>query len=162
MLNGALVTRELLAEVFRLDTFFLFHHISPTSNSNSRAYRTSKSCGMCAKISSSSDNPSNQQSGAGSMGPSTNKAGTAQTTPMTTSNFMSRVSGGAGTTKRDAVKDKKEQLRISPWRRAWEVVNWTPPNCRWDPKKPPQFSMSSTLFFLCLCITINLSLFFFS
>jgi hypothetical protein len=37
--------------------------------------------------------------------------------------------------------------RASVWRRAWVVVSWTPPNCRWDPKKPPQFSMGMNVLF---------------
>jgi hypothetical protein len=27
------------------------------------------------------------------------------------------------------------------------VVNWTPPKCRWDPAKPPQFSMGLNFLF---------------
>lgn len=83
------------------------------------------------------------------MALSTNRIGVAQTMPAT-SNSMSRASDGVGTVKGDAFENGKEQLRISPWRKAWEILNWTPPNCRWDPKKPPQFSMSSTLFFFCV------------
>ncbi|EUC45008.1 hypothetical protein COCMIDRAFT_96728 [Bipolaris oryzae ATCC 44560] len=60
---------------------------------------------------------------------------------------MSRASDGLGTLKGDAVENRKEELGISPWRRAWEILNWTPPNCRWDPKKPPQFSMSMNVLF---------------
>ena len=40
---------------------------------------------------------------------------------------------------------EKQQEKQSVLLRAWEIVTWTPPNCRWDPDKPPQFSMSSTL-----------------
>jgi hypothetical protein len=31
--------------------------------------------------------------------------------------------------------------------RAWSIITWTPPNCRWDPKKPPQFSMGLNILF---------------
>jgi hypothetical protein len=36
----------------------------------------------------------------------------------------------------------KSQKELSLWRKIYNVLNWTPPNCRWDPEKPPQFSMS--------------------
>jgi hypothetical protein len=36
----------------------------------------------------------------------------------------------------------KSQKEISKWRKVYNVLTWTPPNCRWDPAKPPQFSMS--------------------
>ncbi|KAH8732380.1 major facilitator superfamily domain-containing protein [Phaeosphaeriaceae sp. PMI808] len=36
---------------------------------------------------------------------------------------------------------------ISRWRRAYNVLTWTPPNCRWDPAKPPQFSMGMNILF---------------
>jgi hypothetical protein len=29
----------------------------------------------------------------------------------------------------------------------YRVVNWTPPKCRWDPARPPQFSMGLNLLF---------------
>jgi hypothetical protein len=32
-----------------------------------------------------------------------------------------------------------------------EVVNWTPPNCRWDPERPPQFSMGLNVLFAFAC-----------
>lgn len=35
----------------------------------------------------------------------------------------------------------------SQWRRVYEVLTWTPPNCRWDPNRPPQFSMSMNVLF---------------
>ena len=31
--------------------------------------------------------------------------------------------------------------------RAWRFITWTPPNCRWDPNKPPQFSMGLNILF---------------
>jgi hypothetical protein len=40
----------------------------------------------------------------------------------------------------------KNGKEISLWRRIYIVLTWTPPNCRWDPKKPPQFSMSMSKF----------------
>jgi len=40
---------------------------------------------------------------------------------------------------------EEQQKKQSVLRRAWKIVTWTPPNCRWDPDKPPQFSMGRTL-----------------
>lgn len=39
---------------------------------------------------------------------------------------------------------EQEEEKQSIWRRIYTTLTWTPPNCRWDPDKPPQFSMSST------------------
>jgi hypothetical protein len=33
------------------------------------------------------------------------------------------------------------------FKRAWDIVSWTPPNCRWDPDKPPQFSLALNVLF---------------
>lgn len=41
----------------------------------------------------------------------------------------------------------KSRKDISTWRKIYNVLAWTPPNCRWDPKKPPQFSMSMNVLF---------------
>lgn len=41
----------------------------------------------------------------------------------------------------------KGQKEISVWRKIYVFLTWTPPNCRWDPKKPPQFSMSMNVLF---------------
>jgi hypothetical protein len=41
-----------------------------------------------------------------------------------------------------APEDAEPQKRLSTWRKVYEILTWTPPNCRWDPAKPPQFSMS--------------------
>ena len=46
--------------------------------------------------------------------------------------------------------EEKEQGKHSIWKRAYTTLTWTPPNCRWDPDKPPQFSMSSTSIFIWL------------
>ncbi|KAK3712898.1 hypothetical protein LTR37_008783 [Vermiconidia calcicola] len=35
----------------------------------------------------------------------------------------------------------------SKWRRAVEIIFWTPPNCRWDPDDPPKFSMGLNILF---------------
>lgn len=35
----------------------------------------------------------------------------------------------------------------SQWRRVYKILTWTPPNCRWDPNRPPQFSMSMNALF---------------
>ncbi|KAF1982250.1 putative major facilitator superfamily transporter [Aulographum hederae CBS 113979] len=33
------------------------------------------------------------------------------------------------------------------WRKIYDVVFWCPPNCRWDPNKPPEFSMFLNVLF---------------
>jgi hypothetical protein len=43
--------------------------------------------------------------------------------------------------------EEKEQGKQPLWRRIYAVLTWTPPNCRWDPDKPPQFSMSMNVLF---------------
>jgi hypothetical protein len=35
----------------------------------------------------------------------------------------------------------------SRWRRMYDVLTYTPVRCRWDPEKPPQFSMSMNVLF---------------
>ena len=35
----------------------------------------------------------------------------------------------------------------SIWRKVYSVLTYTPPNCRWDPKQPPQFSMAMNVLF---------------
>jgi hypothetical protein len=35
----------------------------------------------------------------------------------------------------------------SIWRRAWTLLSWTPPGCRWDPQHPPQFTMTLNVLF---------------
>jgi hypothetical protein len=42
------------------------------------------------------------------------------------------------------IEEQKEEGKQPLWKRVYTVLAWTPPNCRWDPDKPPQFSMSST------------------
>jgi hypothetical protein len=45
-----------------------------------------------------------------------------------------------------ATSNNPKVLR-SFFRNFYRVVNWTPPKCRWDPAKPPQFSMGLNLLF---------------
>src|SRR5437588_12021912 len=33
------------------------------------------------------------------------------------------------------------------WRKIYRIFSWTPPRCRWDPDKPPQFSMALNVLF---------------
>lgn len=33
------------------------------------------------------------------------------------------------------------------WRRTYDILTYTPPRCRWDPEKPPQFSMGMNVLF---------------
>jgi hypothetical protein len=54
--------------------------------------------------------------------------------------------------------DKAEAARLNELSRSpsipklfllkiWRIVSWTPPNCRWVPEKPPQFSMGLNILF---------------
>ena len=36
---------------------------------------------------------------------------------------------------------------VSPWRRFLSLLSYVPPRCRWDPAKPPVFSMSMNILF---------------
>lgn len=47
----------------------------------------------------------------------------------------------------DNIDVAKHQGNASVWRRIYSVLTWTPKNCRWDPEKPPQFSMSMNVLF---------------
>lgn len=45
-------------------------------------------------------------------------------------------------------RPKSEEAKKRPlWRRAYDVATWTPPNMRWDPNKPPKFSMGLNILF---------------
>ncbi|KAJ4305101.1 hypothetical protein N0V90_000631 [Kalmusia sp. IMI 367209] len=37
--------------------------------------------------------------------------------------------------------------KVSTWRKIYGVLTYTPSRCRWDPAKPPQFSMSMNILF---------------
>ncbi|KAF2473406.1 MFS general substrate transporter [Lindgomyces ingoldianus] len=39
------------------------------------------------------------------------------------------------------------QTSISIWRKVYNILTWVPPRCRWDPDKPPQFSISMNILF---------------
>ena len=36
---------------------------------------------------------------------------------------------------------------IPLWRKIYNFLTWTPPRCRWDPEKPPEFSMPLNILF---------------
>lgn len=40
-----------------------------------------------------------------------------------------------------------KQVKPSLWRRIYETIYWIPPNCRWNPASPPQFSMAHNVMF---------------
>ena len=44
-------------------------------------------------------------------------------------------------------EEQKSATQRSLVRRAWDIVTWTPPRCRWDPEKPPEFSMPLNVLF---------------
>jgi hypothetical protein len=75
------------------------------------------------------------------------KSGMSSTDPViesTTHDFNATLTSTHGSTRESA----EPQKRPLAWRRIYEILTWTPPNCRWDPAKPPQFSMSMSIFLL--------------
>lgn len=101
---------------------------------------------MCANVSPPPGESPRSQRGASNLTLSTNGNDTAQKTS-TSLDSTQKAGDVVGEVKRDVVSEDRVQEKASLWRRIWKILNWTPPNCRWDPDKPPQFSMSSTLFF---------------
>ena len=67
--------------------------------------------------------------------PATNQTLTSSPTPESTPN----------STRDDFSNEKQEEL--SRWDRIYNTLTWCPPRCRWDPEKPPQFSMSMNVLF---------------
>jgi hypothetical protein len=45
------------------------------------------------------------------------------------------------------IRTEMSKEKDSIWRRIYTILTWTPPSCRWDPAKPPQFSMSMNVLF---------------
>ncbi|KAF3049768.1 hypothetical protein E8E11_007501 [Didymella keratinophila] len=48
-------------------------------------------------------------------------------------------------TQDDLVNGKQKEL--SKWDKVYDTLTYCPPRCRWDPNKPPQFSMSMNVLF---------------
>merc|ERR1712070_599960 len=44
-------------------------------------------------------------------------------------------------------KSEETSNRRSIWRRIYDTIYWTPPNLRWNPDKPPVFSMGLNILF---------------
>ncbi|KAI9699888.1 MAG: hypothetical protein M1820_006950 [Bogoriella megaspora] len=44
-------------------------------------------------------------------------------------------------------EDHKSVTKHSLWKKAYEIVTWTPPRCRWNPEQPPVFSMPLNILF---------------
>ncbi|KAF9697335.1 hypothetical protein EKO04_005026 [Ascochyta lentis] len=64
---------------------------------------------------------------------------TRASTPMSTSNPT------PGSTQDDLGSEKGKE--ISRWDKMYITLTYCPPRCRWDPNKPPQFSMSMNVLF---------------
>ncbi|KAL6706598.1 hypothetical protein ACN47E_005354 [Coniothyrium glycines] len=47
----------------------------------------------------------------------------------------------------EAQKSEEKSTATSAWRKVYTTLTWTPPHCRWDPAKPPQFSMGMNVLF---------------
>ena len=45
------------------------------------------------------------------------------------------------------LENEKSSPYLKAWRRIYGILSWTPPKCRWDPEKPPRFSMSLNILF---------------
>lgn len=56
--------------------------------------------------------------------------------------------------------NEKSSKASQTWRRirssgVYRILSWTPPGCRWDPEKPPKFSMGlNVLFAFAGCFTV--------
>ncbi|KAG9618437.1 MFS general substrate transporter, partial [Aureobasidium melanogenum] len=42
---------------------------------------------------------------------------------------------------------EEDTKKSTIWRRIYNVITYTPPRCRWDPEKPPTFSMALNVLF---------------
>jgi hypothetical protein len=69
--------------------------------------------------------------------PKSRETTNAERTPASTPNSTSQ----------EEIQEVKSQKDLPIWRKAYNILTWTPPNCRWDPAKPPQFSMSMNVLF---------------
>lgn len=47
--------------------------------------------------------------------------------------------------------DENNLLSRSPLHRVYDILTWTPPRCRWDPKNPPRLTMPLNLLFGFAC-----------
>jgi len=45
------------------------------------------------------------------------------------------------------ITEQDTQNRQSLYQRVYDIIAWTPPRCRWDPDKPPKFSMPLNVLF---------------
>ncbi|THY68197.1 MFS general substrate transporter [Aureobasidium pullulans] len=45
------------------------------------------------------------------------------------------------------IQEKEIQNNTSIWKRIYNTITYTPPRCRWDPEKPPVFSMPLNVLF---------------
>lgn len=47
----------------------------------------------------------------------------------------------------DGEQAKSQDAKRPLWRRVYDFVYWTPPNLRWNPERPPKFSMGLNVLF---------------
>ena len=45
------------------------------------------------------------------------------------------------------IQEKETKVNTSIWKRIYNTITYTPPRCRWDPEKPPVFSMPLNVLF---------------
>ena len=53
----------------------------------------------------------------------------------------------ASSTSTPPTSHHETSISIPLWRKIYSVLTWTPPRCRWDPEKPPEFSMPLNILF---------------
>jgi hypothetical protein len=68
---------------------------------------------------------------------------------MTTDDIKTEVPGTAAPSQTSTTAPPPPTSKPKPplWRIIYTILSWTPPRCRWDPKKPPQFSFSVNVLF---------------
>lgn len=61
-------------------------------------------------------------------------------------NARTAASNQTSTCEEASVETNSKNI-IPLWRKIWNILTWVPPRCRWDPEKPPEFSMSTNVMF---------------
>ncbi len=79
------------------------------------------------------------------MTPSESKTASDQSITSPATNQTSTSTSTPRSTHDDLGSEKKRKLSV--WRKIYNTLNYVPPNCRWDPNKPPTFSMSMNILF---------------
>jgi hypothetical protein len=81
------------------------------------------------------------------MTPSEPKAESGQTVANLGTNETSTFKPTPNRTQVDFLTGDGEEKELSRWDKVYNVLTYCPPRCRWNPDKPPQFSMSMNVLF---------------